>query len=101
MDAILGAISVKDLGVGVLLGVAILMVFRGLLVPVRYYDRMEANKDAQIAQWRETADNYKAAFEEERRQKNLLLSRDDLAMHTLTEIRAHVRDRLDEGGEES
>lgn len=99
MEDFFATLTGKDIGLGLLVGIAILMVFRGLLVPVRYYDQMERNKDAQIAQWMQTAKNFEVAYEREREQKTLLLERDSLAEHTLQEIRDYIREGRSRGGD--
>lgn len=98
MEDFFGTITAKDLGLTFLVAVAILMIFRGLLVPIRYYDQMKSTLEAQVALEREAKDNFKAAYEDEKRQKDLLLQQDDIAHHALSEIREHVKERRPEGG---
>jgi hypothetical protein len=84
-------ISATDIGAGLILAVAVLMIFTGRLVPKRYYD--EALLRVEIEKAR--GDNWQAAAESLLEQNSQLLSHDDVSLSALRAIRASI----DEGQE--
>lgn len=60
---IIAALPWPQLGWGVIIAVAIIMIFRGHLVPERYYSDVQKERDT----WREAAETSENARDEERR----------------------------------
>ena len=100
MGELFNALTLKDIGATALVVIVVLMIFRGTLIPLRFYDQMVDTYEKMLASEREAKDNYKAASEDLLTQNSMLLKRDDLATHTLTEIKSYVKEaRATEGGE--
>jgi hypothetical protein len=57
--------AVTPLSAAVLVTIAVLLIFRGRLIPRRTYDDMVRFKDEQTRIWKERGDEYKAAWENE------------------------------------
>jgi hypothetical protein len=84
-------ITPADIGAGLILALAILMIFTGRLVPKRYYEEALSRVEHEKTR----GDNWQKAAESLLDQNTQLLARDDVSMTALRAIRASI----DEGRE--
>lgn len=98
MDAFLASFTTKDLTFGVLLGLTILMILHGRLVPIKHHEEIVTALERHIALVEDERDKEKkakddalAANRELMLQNSLLLEKDDTANSTLVALREFIR----------
>lgn len=81
-------LSTLDVGAGAIVVITVLMIFTARLVPRKYYEEALSR----VEEERAAKEDWRKAAESLLEQNTLLLSHDDVSMHTLRAIRSSVEE---------